>query len=179
MVAQRRRRWPNNILLVGPMYGVIRVVAFQGIKRDPHGSQSKHGTITQFCFNVGPASNTIDRHCVYELHRIDAYTDLSVNVTVRSGVKETRSCIFHWQVLHGCWPAPAMVVEGIGIHVEDILVSLVLSISSVHLGFWPMRKTNTVMLTKHLANFLSKALKQTKVGSRSSGTPFLVLIIGQ
>ena len=26
------------------------------------------------------------------------------------------------------WPAPAMVVEGIGLHVEDILVSLVISI---------------------------------------------------
>ena len=38
-------------------------------------------------------------HCVYQVHRIDAYTDLSVRV-----------------------------VEGIGLHVEDILVSLVLSI---------------------------------------------------
>ena len=38
------------------------VVAFRGIKRHPYGSQSKHGTITQFCFNVGPASNTIDQH---------------------------------------------------------------------------------------------------------------------
>ena len=36
---------------------------------------------------------------MYQIHRIDAYTDLS-----------------------------AVVVEGIGIHVEDILVSLVLSI---------------------------------------------------
>ena len=27
---------------------------------------------------------------MYEVHRIDAYTDLSVDVTVRSGVKETR-----------------------------------------------------------------------------------------
>ena len=67
-------------------------------------------------------------HCVYEVHRIDAYTDLSVNVTVRSGVKEPLSSTFHWQVLYGCWPAPAMVVKGIGLHVEDILVSLALSI---------------------------------------------------
>ena len=74
-----------------------------------YGSKSKHGTITQFCFNVGAASYTIDRHltgigwvcphCVYQVHRIGAYTDLSV-----------------------------MVLEGIGLHVEDILVSLVLSI---------------------------------------------------
>ena len=44
------------------------------------------------------------------VHPIDAYTDLSVNVTVRSGVKKPRGSTFHWQVLHGCWPAPAMVV---------------------------------------------------------------------
>ena len=65
---------------------------------------------------------------MYEVHRIDAYTDLSVNVTVRSGVKETHSSTLYWQVVHGCWSAPAMVVEGIGLHIEDILVSLVLSI---------------------------------------------------
>ena len=41
------------------MYRVIRVVAFRGIKRHPCGSQNEHWTITQFCFNVGPASNTI------------------------------------------------------------------------------------------------------------------------
>ena len=36
--------------------------------------------------------------------------------------------VHHRQVLNECWPAPAMVVEGI--HVEDIfqLVSLVLSL---------------------------------------------------
>ena len=44
------------------MYRVIRVVAFRGTMRHPYGSQSKHGTITQFRFNVGPASNKIDRH---------------------------------------------------------------------------------------------------------------------
>ena len=33
-----------------PVYRVIRVVAFRGIKRHPYGSQSKHGIITQFCF---------------------------------------------------------------------------------------------------------------------------------
>ena len=37
-----------------------------------------------------------------------------------------------------------------------------------------MRKTNTAMFTKYWANFLSKALKQTKAGPRSSGTTFLV-----
>ena len=52
----------QHYFTIWPMYGVIRVVAFRGIKRHPYGSQSKHGTITQFCFNVGSASNTIDRH---------------------------------------------------------------------------------------------------------------------
>ena len=41
------------------MYHVIRVVGFRGTMR-PYGSQSKHGTITQLWFKVGPASNTID-----------------------------------------------------------------------------------------------------------------------
>ena len=32
-----------------------------------------------------------------------------------------RGSSFHWQVLHGSWPALAMVVEGICLHIEDIL----------------------------------------------------------
>ena len=51
----------QHYFTIGPMYRVIRVVAFRGIKYLPYGSEGKHGTITQFCFNVGPASNTIDR----------------------------------------------------------------------------------------------------------------------
>ena len=42
---------------IRPMYRVIRVVAFRGMRRHPYGSRS-----TQFCCNVGPASSTIDRH---------------------------------------------------------------------------------------------------------------------
>ena len=52
----------QHYFTVGLMYRVIRVVAFRGIKRHPSGSQSRTGTITQFCFNVGPASLLIDRH---------------------------------------------------------------------------------------------------------------------
>ena len=127
------------------MYLVIRVVAFRGIKCPPYGSQRKHGTITQFCFNVGPASNTIDRHwvsnglrrwptlnrywvgrpnLVCEVHRIDAYTDLS-----------------------------AMVVEGIGLDVEYILVSLVLSI----IIFWTFR---ILAHEKNQYSYFSKILGQ-------------------
>ena len=36
----------------------------------------------------------------------------------------------------------AMVVEGSGLRVEDILYP-------GHLAFWPMRKTNTAMFTKY------------------------------
>ena len=52
----------QHYFTIGPKYCVIREVAFWGIKRHLYGSQSKQGTITQFCFNVGPESNTIDRH---------------------------------------------------------------------------------------------------------------------
>ena len=52
----------QHYFIIDPMYRVIRIVAFRGSKCHPYGSQSKHGAITQFCFNVGPAWNTIDRH---------------------------------------------------------------------------------------------------------------------
>ena len=45
----------QHYFTIGPMYRVIGVVAFRGIKRHPYGSQSKHGTITQFCFNGAQA----------------------------------------------------------------------------------------------------------------------------
>ena len=60
------------------------------------------------------------------------------------------------QVLNECWPAPAMVVEGI--HVKDILelVSLVL----FSIIFWTFRKTNTILggffvySTREFGNFV-------------------------
>ena len=33
----------QHYFTIGPMYSVIRVVAFRGIKRHPYGCQSKHG----------------------------------------------------------------------------------------------------------------------------------------
>ena len=72
------------------------------------------------------------------------------------------------EVLNECWPAPAMVVEGI--HVVDIfeLVSLVLSliISCIFMIL--------VHEEDQYTDFLSIVLKQTKAGPRSSETPFLV-----
>ena len=84
---------------------------------------------------------------MYQVHRIDAYTDLS-----------------------------AVVVEEIGLHVEYILVSMVPSI----IISWTFRilaheENQYSYICKILGNFLSKALKQTKAGPRSSGTPFLVI----
>ena len=73
------------------------------------------------------------------------------------------------QVLNECWPAPAMVMEGI--HVEDIfeLVSLVLSL----IIFWTFRIPADE--EDQYTDFLPIALKQTKAGPLSSGTYFLVL----
>ena len=65
---------------------------------------------------------------------------------------------------------PAMVVGGI--HVEDVfeLVSLVLSL----IISWPLR----IFVHKEdkYTDVLYIALKQTKAGPRSSGTPFLVSV---
>ena len=40
-----------------------------------------------------------------------------------------------------------------------------------------MSKTNTAIFTKYKANFVSKALIQTKAGPRGSVTPFLVYVL--
>ena len=77
--------------------------------------------------------------CVPGTSYIDAYTDLS-----------------------------AVVVEGIGLHVEDILVSLVLS----KIIFWTFmilthQENQYSYVYKILGQFLSKALKQTKPGVTS------------
>ena len=68
--------------------------------------------------------------------------------------------------------------EGIDLHVEDILVSLVFSI----IILWTFRilahgknQYSYVQIIRPIV--LSKALKQTKAGLRSSGTPFLVVFL--
>ena len=183
----------QHYFIIYPMYRVIR-----RRKRHPYGSQSKHGTITQFSFIVGPASNTTDLHWPSNgLRRWPNIEPVLVRYIVLHECcsANTKHCITFVQrrpsvfavgpPLYKCytnvlyllsWPAPAMVVEGIGLHVEDTLVSLVLSI----IISWTFRilaneeNQYTVMFTKYLAIFLSNALKQTKAGPRSSGTPFLV-----
>ena len=110
----------QHYFTIGPMYRVSGVVAFRGTKRHQYDSQPNMGQSPNSVSMLGQhrirlagiesamgcdAGPTLNRigwvglHCVYKVYRIDVYTDLS-----------------------------AMVVEGIGLHVEDILVSLVLSI---------------------------------------------------
>ena len=92
MLAQRRRRWLN-------------IEPAMGCNAGPTLNLAQHRT------GIG----WVGLNCVFQVHRIDAYSDLS-----------------------------AMVVEGIGLHIEDILVSLVLSM----IIFWPKRKNNTAIFTK-------------------------------
>ena len=47
--------------------------------------------------------------------------------------------------MNACTDLSAMVVEGIGLYVEDILVSFFISI----IISWTFRKTNTAMFTKY------------------------------
>ena len=68
-----------------------------------------------------------------------------------------------------------MVVEGIGIHDEDMIGSLVRSI----IISWTFRilahgENQYSYVYKILSHFLSTALKQTEAEHRSSGTPFSV-----
>ena len=61
-VGQTSQMVAKHYFTIGPIYRIIQVVAFRGIRPHPYKSQSKHETITQFCFNVMPASTKIDRH---------------------------------------------------------------------------------------------------------------------
>ena len=73
--------------------------------------------------DAGPTLNRIGwvgLHCVYQVHRIEAYTDLS-----------------------------AVVAEGIGILKIYLSPWFFQYIYPGHLGFWPMRKPNTAMFTKY------------------------------
>ena len=119
LLAQRRRWWPNIISQLGQCI-VLLGSGRSGHKASALWQSSNTGqspnsvsmlvmcltrltgtdpqwaaTLAQHLAGIG----WVDLHCVYQVHRIDAYIDLS-----------------------------AMVVEGIGLHVEDKLVSLVLSL---------------------------------------------------
>ena len=156
----------------------------------PHGSKSKHGTITQFCVNVGPASKTVGQYwnSINWVNAMCLLMPASQTIDrhwtsngLRSWPNIERYCVgrlyihhvyeihrtdaYTELVLHGCCPEPTMVMEGIDPHFEDILVSLVLSlIYPGHLGFWSMMTTNTVMFTKYYAIFCLKRPNRLKPG---------------
>ena len=119
MLAHRRRRWPSVTSVVGQCI-VLSGVSGAEIEGISQKTRYNHPVLFQFRASViddWPALNqqwaaTLAQNCagiwwvglhpLYEVHR--------------------------GKVLNECWPAPAMVVEGI--HVEDIfyLVSSVLSL---------------------------------------------------
>ena len=63
MLAQRRRCWPSITFSIGPMYCVIWCFWHRMLMCHQHNAAvRKHGTITQCCFNAGPASKTVGQH---------------------------------------------------------------------------------------------------------------------
>ena len=141
----------QNYFTIGPMYRVTFVVALRhsftrmAVREQTLGN---HPILFQYWTNVEydwPALNQqwaatlvqhwtgigwVGLHCVYQVHRIDAYTDLS-----------------------------AMVVEGIGLHAEYILVSSVLSIIiSWTFRILTHDENQCSYVYKILGHFLSKAL---------------------
>ena len=131
MLTQRRRRWS---IITSPLGQCIVLSGVPGagmLKRHQHNAAfRKHGTITQRCFNDGPATKTAGQHwnsigwmprfCAKSATYISDWTEIWwVGLHPFYELQRRR-------VLNDCWPAPAILVEGI--HVEDIfeLVSFVL-----------------------------------------------------
>ena len=144
MLAQRRRLWPSITSELGQCI-VLSGVSGVGMEKRHHHSHRhaavrKHGTITQCCFNVGPASKTVDQlwNSIGWMPRVSDGLVLGQRRRRLIGIEPAMGCdagpaimrhlvgrpkssvrgTSHRQVLNECWPAPAMVVEGI--HVEDI-----------------------------------------------------------
>ena len=63
MLAQRRRRWPSLTSAPGQCIVLSGVSGAGMSKRHQHNAAvRKHGTITQCCFNHGPALKTVGQH---------------------------------------------------------------------------------------------------------------------
>ena len=64
MLAQRRRRWPCITSALGQYIMLSGVFWRRDQKRHTHNNAvlGKHGTVTQCCFNVRPASKTVGQH---------------------------------------------------------------------------------------------------------------------
>ena len=145
------------------MYRVIRVVAFLGIKRHRMAVRA----------NTGQSPNSV---AILGQRRIRL-----------TGIEQARGCVagIGWVGLHCVAWMLASIGDGGGRNrptrcVVDILVSLFLLI----IIFWTYRipaheENQYSYVYKILGQFLSKALKQTKTGPRSSGTPFPVTFISE
>ena len=150
-------------------------MAFQGIKRHPYGSQSKNETITQFCFNVGSASNTIDRHWSSNgLQRWPNIEPVLGGLAYTLCVPGTSYRRVHWFISDGGgrnrptrWRYTCFLGSFNNNYILDILEIL------AH------EENQYSYVYKKLGKVLSKAFKQTKqakAGPRSSGNLFLVQI---
>ena len=63
MSVQRRRRWPSITSALGQCIVLSGVSCAEILKRHQHyAAVRRHGTITQCCFNDGPASKTVGQH---------------------------------------------------------------------------------------------------------------------
>ena len=63
MLAQRRRRWPSITPALGQCIVLSGVAGAGMLKRHKHNAAvRKNGTITQCCFDDGPASKTVGQH---------------------------------------------------------------------------------------------------------------------
>ena len=181
----------QHYFIIDPMYRVIRVVAFwrrKSVRANTGQSPNSVSMLGQrrirlTCIEPAmgcDAGPTLNRYWVGTLCCMDVAQQTQNFVLPLYNVGPASSMLVHkcyTNVLYSLsWPAPAMVMEGIVLHVEDILVSLVLSII-ISWTFWILAHEEdqyTVMFTKYLTIFFSNALKQTKAGPRNSGTPFLV-----
>ena len=61
-LAQRRKRWPRITSALGRCIVLSGVSSSGGKPHQRNAAVSKHGTITQCCFNDRPASKAVGQH---------------------------------------------------------------------------------------------------------------------
>ena len=184
----------QHYFTIGPMYCVFWVVAFRGDKASPvwqsEQTRDNHPILFRCWASVEDFGSILEQHWVnimcLLMPNMGSEAGLALNgigwVGYTSCLRGTyrRVCTDACNdlVLHGCWPAPAMVVEGICLHIEDIIFVL-LVLSLLIPWTWTFRilaheEDQYSYVYKILSQFLCKAPTQTKAGPRSSGTPFLI-----
>ena len=86
----------QHYFTIGPMYCVIQGQSPNAVSMLGQRRIRLTGIQPTMGCDAGPTYTSIGwvgLHCVYWIHRIDTYTDLSVDFTVCSEVKETRGSI--------------------------------------------------------------------------------------